>query len=53
MFYALTILHQDKKLPNVLGIYGGKLTSHHHTMVRVLKKAGLYSTDKPSQAGFS
>ncbi len=33
-----TVLHSDKKLPNVLSIYGGKLTSHHHTMTRVMKK---------------
>jgi len=36
-----TILHRDRKLPNVLSIYGGKLTSHHHTMVRVMKKLGF------------
>jgi glycerol-3-phosphate dehydrogenase len=36
-----TVLHRDRKLPNVLSIYGGKLTSHHHTMVRVMKKLGL------------
>jgi len=33
-----TVLHNDRKLPNVLSIYGGKLTSHHHTMVRIMKK---------------
>jgi glycerol-3-phosphate dehydrogenase len=33
-----TVLYSDSKLPNVLSIYGGKLTSHHHTMVRVMKK---------------
>jgi len=36
-----TLLHRDSKLPNVLSIYGGKLTSHHHTTMRVMKKLGL------------
>ena len=39
-----TILHRDPKLPNVLSIYGGKLTSHHHTMVRVMRLLGLENT---------
>lgn len=36
-----TVLHRDTKLPNVISIYGGKLTSHHHTTMRVMKKLGL------------
>ena len=36
-----TILHASRDLPNVLSIYGGKLTSHHHTMMRVMESLGL------------
>ncbi len=33
-----TRLHHARKLENVISIYGGKLTSHHHTAQRVLKQ---------------
>jgi glycerol-3-phosphate dehydrogenase len=36
-----TLLHRDMNLPMVLSIYGGKLTSHQHTAMRVLKTLGL------------
>jgi glycerol-3-phosphate dehydrogenase len=36
-----TRLHRDINLPMVLSIYGGKLTSHRHTAMRVLKALGL------------
>jgi len=36
-----TLLHGDKQRPNVVSIYGGKLTSHHHTALRVLSDIGL------------
>jgi glycerol-3-phosphate dehydrogenase len=36
-----TILHTSRDLPNVLSIYGGKLTSHHHTMMRVMESLNL------------
>jgi len=36
-----TRLYRARKLPNVLSIYGGKLTSHQHTALRVLKKLAL------------
>jgi len=32
-----TLLRCDSSVPNVLSIYGGKLTSHHHTAIRVLE----------------
>lgn len=33
-----TRLHHARKLANVISIYGGKLTSHHHTAQRALKQ---------------
>lgn len=36
-----TRLHRDPRLPEVLTIYGGKLTSHHHTAIRVMQELGL------------
>jgi glycerol-3-phosphate dehydrogenase len=36
-----TLLHRDRRVPQVLTIYGGKLTSHHHTAVRVMRELGL------------
>jgi glycerol-3-phosphate dehydrogenase len=45
-----TVLHRDPGLPNVLSIYGGKLTSHHHTMMRVMKKLG-FSKPAPAKPG--
>jgi glycerol-3-phosphate dehydrogenase len=36
-----TVLHRDPRVARVLSLYGGKLTSHHHTAVRVLQELGL------------
>jgi glycerol-3-phosphate dehydrogenase len=36
-----TRLHRDPALPNVLTIYGGKLTTHRHTAGRVIAMLGL------------
>jgi glycerol-3-phosphate dehydrogenase len=36
-----TLLHRDLRVPQVLTIYGGKLTSHHHTAIRVVRELGL------------
>ncbi len=36
-----TRLHRDPAVPQVLTIYGGKLTSHHHTAIRVMQALGL------------
>ena len=36
-----TQLHRDPEVPQVLTIYGGKLTSHHHTAIRVARALGL------------
>jgi len=36
-----TIVHADGHIPRLLTIYGGKLTSHRHTALRVLRKLNL------------
>jgi len=36
-----TILQRDAKVPRVVSIYGGKLTSHAHTARQVMKLLGL------------
>ena len=36
-----TLLHRDPRVAEVVTIYGGKLTSHHHTAVRVIRELGL------------
>ena len=41
-----TLLHRDARLPNLVTIYGGKLTSHHATAMRVIHQLGL-SRPKP------
>jgi glycerol-3-phosphate dehydrogenase len=41
-----TLLHRDAHLPNLVTIYGGKLTSHHATAMRVIRQLGL-SRPKP------
>jgi glycerol-3-phosphate dehydrogenase len=36
-----TLLHRDPQVHNVVTIYGGKLTSHHHTAMRVMRTLDL------------
>lgn len=36
-----TLVHRDPQLPNVVTVYGGKLTSHRHTAQRVIERLGL------------
>lgn len=36
-----TRLHRDPRVTQVLTIYGGKLTSHRHTAMRVMRELGL------------